>query len=91
MLYAGTLIVTGLFVSRSAAEDHEFASRTSVLLQEMIVAYDDKLDFIQDLEAMSGVIAAVKIAEFLNETLWKDDRRLRKLQNMEMDADERAV
>ncbi|GKA69237.1 hypothetical protein Tco_0775301 [Tanacetum coccineum] len=75
----------------SAAEDREFASRTSVLLREMIVAYDDKLDFIQELEAMLGVIAAVKTAEFLNETLWKDDMRLRKLQNMEMDADERAV
>ncbi|GJU38849.1 hypothetical protein Tco_1191806 [Tanacetum coccineum] len=72
MLYADTLIVTGLFVSRSGLVDRSrFLFRAG--------GYDQ------------GVIAAVKIAEFLNETLWKDDRRLRKLQNMEMDADERAV
>ncbi|GKA58275.1 hypothetical protein Tco_0757463 [Tanacetum coccineum] len=72
-------------------EDRQFASRISVLLQEMIAAYDDKMDFIQELEAVPGVSARVKTAKFLNETLWKDDKRLRKLRNMEMDANEQAV
>ncbi|GJX35748.1 hypothetical protein Tco_0247305 [Tanacetum coccineum] len=73
------------------AEDHKFASQISALLREMIAAYDDKLDFIQELMVVSGVIAVVKTPELLNETLWKDDRRLRKLRNIEMDADKKAV
>ncbi|GKE51687.1 hypothetical protein Tco_1486843 [Tanacetum coccineum] len=32
------------------------------------------------------VDAAAKTAEFLNEYLWKDDKWMRKLRNMEMDA-----
>ncbi|GJX35747.1 hypothetical protein Tco_0247304 [Tanacetum coccineum] len=72
-------------------EDHKFASQISALLRDMIAAYDDKLDFIRELKVLPGVIAAVKTTELLNETLWKDDRRLRKLRNLEMDADERAV
>ncbi|GJT64957.1 hypothetical protein Tco_1016437 [Tanacetum coccineum] len=44
----------------------------------------------EELEAMPGVTVAVRTTEFLNETLWKDDWRLQKLQNLEMDADERA-
>nr|GEW87587.1 hypothetical protein [Tanacetum cinerariifolium] len=33
-----------------------------------------------------GIDATVTTAKFLNENLWKDDKRLRKLRNMEMDA-----
>ncbi|GKD61389.1 hypothetical protein Tco_1298898 [Tanacetum coccineum] len=77
-----------LYYQRSAAEGREFSRRINVLLQEMVAAYDDKLNFIRELDVMSGVGAAVKTTEFLNETLWKDDKRLRKLRNMEMDAEE---
>ncbi|GKD15490.1 hypothetical protein Tco_1199897 [Tanacetum coccineum] len=48
---------------------------------EIVVAYDDKVDFIRELEAVPGIDAAVKTVEFLNENLWKDDKRLRKLRN----------
>ncbi|GJW51270.1 hypothetical protein Tco_0092621 [Tanacetum coccineum] len=75
-----------LYCKRSAAEDREFARRINELLQEMVVAYDDKVDFIRELEAVSGIHAAVTTFEFLNENLWKDDKRLRKLRNMEIDA-----
>ncbi|GKB03351.1 hypothetical protein Tco_0831440 [Tanacetum coccineum] len=80
-----------LYCQRSAADDRQFANRISALLQEMIATYDDKMDFIRELEAVPGVNLAVKTTEFFNETLWKDDKRLRKLQNMEMDANEQAV
>nr|GEW49742.1 hypothetical protein [Tanacetum cinerariifolium] len=36
------------------------------------------VDFIKELEAMSGVDVAVKTAEFLNDVLWKDERRLQR-------------
>ncbi|GJV08699.1 hypothetical protein Tco_1346355 [Tanacetum coccineum] len=75
-----------LFCKRSAAEDRKFFRRISELLQEMVVAYDDKVDFIRELEAMPSIDAVVKTAEFLNENLRKDDKRLRKLRNMEIDA-----
>ncbi|GKG52642.1 hypothetical protein Tco_0549754, partial [Tanacetum coccineum] len=57
----------------------------------MTDARDDMVDFVHGLEAVPGVITAVKVAEFLNETLVKDDRRLQKSQNMEMEAEQRAV
>nr|GEV70910.1 hypothetical protein [Tanacetum cinerariifolium] len=48
------------------------------------------MDFIQELEVVPDVDVSVKTAEFLNETLWKDDRRLRKLRNLEMATNERG-
>ncbi|GKA24561.1 hypothetical protein Tco_0710594 [Tanacetum coccineum] len=76
-----------LYCQRSAVEDHEFARRINVLLQEMTDTRDDMVDFVHGLEAVPGVIAAVKVAGFLNETLVKDDKRLQKSQNMEIEAD----
>ncbi|GKA87188.1 hypothetical protein Tco_0808899 [Tanacetum coccineum] len=43
---------------------------------EMVAAYDDKLDFIRELDVMSGVDAAVKTTEFLNETLLRLAREI---------------
>ncbi|GJR32972.1 hypothetical protein Tco_1109204 [Tanacetum coccineum] len=60
------------------------------LLQEMVATYDNKVDFIQELEVVPGVDAMAKTVEFLNENLWKDDKKLRKLHNMEIDASMRA-
>ncbi|GJR18992.1 hypothetical protein Tco_0967519 [Tanacetum coccineum] len=42
---------------------------------EIVVAYDDKVDFIRELEVVPGIDAAVKTVEFLNENLWKDDKK----------------
>ncbi|GJX48082.1 hypothetical protein Tco_0273272 [Tanacetum coccineum] len=58
-----------------------------VLLQEMVATYDERVDFIQELEVVPGVVAMVKTAEFLNDTLWKDDRRMQRLRKLQMDAD----
>ncbi|GJY10572.1 hypothetical protein Tco_0378757 [Tanacetum coccineum] len=79
-----------LYVGWSVTKDREFARRICVLLREMEVAYDERMDFIRELEVVSGVNATVKTAEFFNKTLWKDDKRLQKLHNMEMDANEKA-
>nr|GFC77059.1 hypothetical protein [Tanacetum cinerariifolium] len=57
-----------------------------VYLQEMVVAYEDKVDFIQELEIVLDIDAAVTTTKFLNENLWKDDKRLRKLHNTKMDS-----
>ncbi|GJW69020.1 hypothetical protein Tco_0123444 [Tanacetum coccineum] len=57
-------------------EDSEFARRMGVLLQEMEAAYNERVDFIKELEAVPGVNAAVKTSEFLIDALWKDERRL---------------
>ncbi|GKB92567.1 hypothetical protein Tco_0964839 [Tanacetum coccineum] len=60
-------------------EDTKFARRMGVLLQEMVAAYDDRVDFIRELEAVPGIAVAVNTTEFLNDTLWKDDRRIQSL------------
>ncbi|GJW83077.1 hypothetical protein Tco_0156222 [Tanacetum coccineum] len=46
--------------------------------------------FIRELEVVPGIVAAVKTAEFLNENLWKDDKMIRKLRNMNIDAGMKA-
>nr|GEU96221.1 hypothetical protein [Tanacetum cinerariifolium] len=68
--------IMALYCQNSAKEDSEFARRMGVLLQEMVAAYDERVDLIWELEAMSGVAVAVKTADFLNDALWKEDRRL---------------
>ncbi|GJX35757.1 hypothetical protein Tco_0247314 [Tanacetum coccineum] len=68
-------------------EDIEFARRIGVLLQEMEAAYNERLDFIRELEPVPGVVAAVKTAEFLNNALWKDERRMQRLWNLRIDTD----
>nr|GEV52885.1 hypothetical protein [Tanacetum cinerariifolium] len=79
-----------LYCRSSIAEDRNFLRRMNQLLQEIVVAYDDKLDFIRELEVVPGVDAAAKTTEFLNKNLWKDDKKLQKLCNMEIDATMRA-
>ncbi|GJR47865.1 hypothetical protein Tco_1315968 [Tanacetum coccineum] len=58
-----------LYCQRSVTEDRKFARRICVLLREMEAAYDERMDFIWELEVVPGVNAAVKTAEFFNETL----------------------
>ncbi|GKF91410.1 hypothetical protein Tco_0275111 [Tanacetum coccineum] len=53
---------------------------------EMINAYDKKVDFIRELKGVPGIAAAVKTGEFLNNNLWKYDKRIQKLRNMNADA-----
>ncbi|GJR23426.1 hypothetical protein Tco_0971953 [Tanacetum coccineum] len=76
-----------LLYSRNAVEeDSEFARRMGVFLQEMEAAYNERVDFIKELEAVSGVDATVKTTEFLIDAMWKDERRLQRLRKLQMDA-----
>ncbi|GJS83379.1 hypothetical protein Tco_0749920 [Tanacetum coccineum] len=65
-----------LYFQSSTADERNFVVRLSDLLQEMINAYDKKVEFIRELEVMTGIAAAVKTAEFLNGNLWKDDKTI---------------
>ncbi|GKF15591.1 hypothetical protein Tco_0057053, partial [Tanacetum coccineum] len=75
-----------LYCRNAAEEDSEFVRRMGVLLEEMEAAYNERVD-IKELEAVPGVDATVKTAEFLNDALWKDERRLQRLRKLRMDAD----
>ncbi|GJY40371.1 hypothetical protein Tco_0427641 [Tanacetum coccineum] len=75
-----------LYCQKSAEDDRSFARRLNDLLQEMESAYDEKVNFIRELEAVSGVDAVAKTTDFLNENLWKDDKWVRKLRSIEMNA-----
>ncbi|GJV42896.1 hypothetical protein Tco_1427432 [Tanacetum coccineum] len=77
-VFAARMYVTVLYGrSRINAAPHctgdliclAFLLRISELLQETVVAYDDKVNFIQELEAVPGIDVTVKTAEFLNENL----------------------
>ncbi|GJW14760.1 hypothetical protein Tco_0018893 [Tanacetum coccineum] len=76
-----------LYCRNVAKEDSEFERRIGVLLQEMEAAYDEREDFIKELEDVPGVDVAIKTAKFLNDALWKDERRLQRLHKLWMDAD----
>ncbi|GKG60741.1 hypothetical protein Tco_0614303, partial [Tanacetum coccineum] len=58
-----------------------------VLLEEMEATYKERVDFIKELEVVPDVDAVVKIAEFLNDALWKDEKRLQRLCKLCMGAD----
>nr|GEW91658.1 hypothetical protein [Tanacetum cinerariifolium] len=76
-----------LYCKNAAKEDSKFARRMGMLLHEMVAAYDDRVDFIRELEVVSGIAVTVKIAEFLNDALWKDDMRIHRLRKLQIDAD----
>ncbi|GKA32110.1 hypothetical protein Tco_0718477 [Tanacetum coccineum] len=76
-----------LYCQNTAEEDSEFARRVGVLLEEMEAVYKERVDFIKELEVVPDVDVAVKTAEFLNDVLWKDERRLHRLSKLRMDAD----
>ncbi|GJX25374.1 hypothetical protein Tco_0231670 [Tanacetum coccineum] len=79
-----------LYCQSSVEDERNFAGRLSDLLQEMINAYHKKMDSIRELEAVSGIATVVKTAEFLNGNLWKGDKRIRKLCNMNIDVGMKA-
>nr|GEX58052.1 RNA-directed DNA polymerase, eukaryota, reverse transcriptase zinc-binding domain protein [Tanacetum cinerariifolium] len=76
-----------LYCQNATEEDSKFTRRVGALLEEMEAAYKERVDFIKELKAVSGVDAAVKTSEFLNDVLWKDERRLQRLSKLRMDAD----
>ncbi|GJX48311.1 hypothetical protein Tco_0273501 [Tanacetum coccineum] len=71
----------------SAAEEAEFSRRISELWQDMVMAYDDKVNFIRELEAVPNIDAAVKTAKFLTDNLSTDDKRVRELINIEIEIE----
>ncbi|GJW04793.1 hypothetical protein Tco_1563649 [Tanacetum coccineum] len=75
-----------LFCKRSTAEEAKFSRKISKLRQEMVVAYDDKVDFIRELEVVPNIDDAVKTTRFLKENLSNDDKRVQKLLNIEIEA-----
>ncbi|GJX99490.1 hypothetical protein Tco_0356509 [Tanacetum coccineum] len=80
-----------LYCQMFAAEDYKFAKRIKLLLEEMLAAYEERVDFIRELEIVPDVAAAVKTTEFLNETLWKDDKRLHFIRELETVPDVAAA
>nr|GEZ68793.1 hypothetical protein [Tanacetum cinerariifolium] len=60
------------YCHRSAAEDREFARRINTLRGELIVACQERVYFVQELEIVKRIIAPVKMVEFLNEIQLKD-------------------
>nr|GFB93883.1 hypothetical protein [Tanacetum cinerariifolium] len=56
-----------LYCQNVTKEDSEFARRMGVLLQEIEAAYNERADFIKELETVPGVDPTIKTAEFLND------------------------
>ncbi|GJZ36392.1 hypothetical protein Tco_0582583 [Tanacetum coccineum] len=80
-----------LYFRRSVAEDRKFGRKINRLRGEMILACEERVYFIQELETVSAVIALKKMAEFLNEIQVKDDEKLQQLHNLERETEVRGV
>ncbi|GKB61240.1 hypothetical protein Tco_0917426 [Tanacetum coccineum] len=72
-------------------ELREAAKSSDWLREEMIVAYEKMMYFVEELESVVGVIASAKAAEFLNETQVKDDAKLGHLHDLERQTELRAI
>ncbi|GKD55500.1 hypothetical protein Tco_1288887 [Tanacetum coccineum] len=51
------------------------------------MAYDDKVNFIRELEAVPNIDDAVKTAKFLTDNLSTDDKRVREMINIEIEIE----
>ncbi|GKF66547.1 hypothetical protein Tco_0193064 [Tanacetum coccineum] len=54
----------GVYCQNAAKEDREFATRVNRMRRDMIVACEDRVSFVAELETLSDVTAAVKTAFF---------------------------
>lgn len=60
-----------MYCRDAAAKDFELDERINTLYQELEAAYVKKLEFIQELESVSNVVATEKSSEFLHEKMMK--------------------
>ncbi|GKE33551.1 hypothetical protein Tco_1452873 [Tanacetum coccineum] len=78
-----------VYCRNAAKEDREFATRVNRIRGDMIVACEERVSFVAELETLSDVTTAVKTA-FFKETMDTDDMRIRLLHDLEKEAEERA-
>nr|GEY90421.1 hypothetical protein [Tanacetum cinerariifolium] len=94
-----------VFFRREAAEDsqklREFRRLSTELRQavrmrdrmrgEMAAAYEKRMDFMEELESVRGIIAHTKATKFLKDTQLKDDTKLAQLCDLERQMKLRAI
>ncbi|GJQ90603.1 hypothetical protein Tco_0001742 [Tanacetum coccineum] len=80
-----------LYYRKLASEDQEVALRFNRLRGDRNVAFEDKMDFVQELESVMGVSVVAKTAVFLKEMMEKEDSREYHLENLENETKQRAL
>nr|GFA63721.1 hypothetical protein [Tanacetum cinerariifolium] len=83
--------VLGYYCRKAAAEDRRFAQQINRLRGEMADACAKRMDFVEELESVRGIIAPAKAAEFLKDTQLKDDGKLSQLRDLERQFELRDV
>ncbi|GKC34281.1 hypothetical protein Tco_1046665 [Tanacetum coccineum] len=75
----------------AAAEDRRFAMRMNLLRREIVDVCEYKRNLADELCSVRSVIAPVKAAELLNDTLMKDEAKMAQLRELERQLELRAL
>ncbi|GKD49112.1 hypothetical protein Tco_1278088 [Tanacetum coccineum] len=79
------------FYRRAAAEDRGFAMRMNLLREEIADVCEYRRNLADELCSVRNVIAPVKAAELLNDTLTKDEAKMAQLRELERQLELRAL
>ncbi|GKE42366.1 hypothetical protein Tco_1469650 [Tanacetum coccineum] len=79
------------FCRRAAAEDRRFTMRMNLLREEIADVCEYRRNLADELCSVRSVIAPVKAAELLNDTLRKDEAKMAQLRELERQLELRAL
>ncbi|GKB89987.1 hypothetical protein Tco_0962259 [Tanacetum coccineum] len=87
----GWLDMMVLYCQKSASKDREVALLFNRLRGDRIVAFENRMDFVHELENVTGVSVVAKIVVFLKKMMEKEDSKDYHLENLENESKQRAL
>ncbi|GKC93216.1 hypothetical protein Tco_1158658 [Tanacetum coccineum] len=78
------------YCRRAAAEDREFGRRINLLREQVMAVFEDRRDFVEEIETVRKVIAPQKTAQMLSEDQVKFEENLLLMLSLEKAMERRA-
>nr|GEV67414.1 hypothetical protein [Tanacetum cinerariifolium] len=81
-----------LFFCREAAdEDKKIATKLNRLREEMMVIREKRMNLVEELRSVSGIVVIEKAAEFVSKTVRKDNAQIEQLRKIESHMEVRSL
>nr|GEZ70277.1 hypothetical protein [Tanacetum cinerariifolium] len=78
------------YCQRAAAENHEFGRKNNLLREQVIVVFEERREFVEEIETVHKVITPQKTAQILNEDQVKFAKNLLQMLNLEKAMEHKA-
>ncbi|GJT61234.1 hypothetical protein Tco_1004767 [Tanacetum coccineum] len=79
------------FCREAADEDREIATKLNRLREEMLVIREKRRNLADELRSIRGIVVVTKAAEFVSETVRKDNAQIEQLRGIESQMEVRAL